>query len=53
MQNIDGIAAHSVENSKWIANDRSYADGRALRDARSGPGYTANAVNDTFQPAPD
>jgi len=38
MQNVDRVVAQPVENPEWIANDRSYADLRALRDARSGSG---------------
>jgi hypothetical protein len=43
MQNVDRVVAQPVENSEWIANDRSYADLRALQDARSGSGGMANA----------
>jgi hypothetical protein len=53
MQNIDGVATHPVKDPKWIAHDCSHADLRALRNARSGVGCTANAINHTDQPAFD
>jgi hypothetical protein len=53
MQNIDGVAAHPVENPEWIANDCSDSDLRALRDSRSSFGCTANAIDNIAQPAFD
>jgi hypothetical protein len=51
MQNIDGLVAHPVKNSEWIADDGNDADVGTLRDARSRFGRAANAVNDVDQAA--
>jgi hypothetical protein len=53
VQNIDCVVANPVKNPEGIANDRGYADLRALGYARSGFGCTANAVNNIDQPTLD
>ena len=53
MQDIDGVVAYTVEDPEWIANDRSNANLRALRDVWSRLGCAANAVNNIDQPTLD
>jgi hypothetical protein len=36
VQNFNGVAADTVENPEWIADDRDRPHLGALRDARSG-----------------
>jgi hypothetical protein len=44
-ENIDRVVVHPIKNPEWIANDRSYTNLSALRDARSNWGRMANAVD--------
>jgi hypothetical protein len=53
MQDIDYLAPCSVKDTEWVANDCNDTNVGALRYARGGFGYTANAVNNIDQPALD
>ena len=50
MQDIDCLAAYSVKNSEWIANDCNDTNVGALRDTWGGFGRAANTVDDPVQP---
>src|SRR5450631_4224220 len=50
MQYVDGIAAHPIKDTEWIADDGDDTNLRTLGNPRSGFGCMANPVDDIRQP---
>ncbi len=53
VQDIDCVAAHSIENPEWVANDGGHPYLRTLRNARSSLRQAANTFNNDNKSALD